>query len=1121
MTGGRDGFKMVIHGGQSGDSSGLNPVVSDTWRLDLSTMVWTSYPSDPLAPAVSHAYVMPITNSTVMLYGGKTAANDVFGRTMTMHVAQGWRSVLPAGPRPEPRTGHVVTYDPLKYAMTVSHGINFKGDLLNDTWVLHLSGTLGKWVCTHGDGPDCSQSAAFANASDSPPQRPPPLAGAAFATSASSLFVFGGLISGSNERKVISDEFWRMSLSTDTWKRVLPDMVTTKHSFPIEDDPEKYERWNFSAVPDKDFKKEVKPPERHQAAAAIIGPMADMQRPLLVVGGSRTAPGEAPNKTSLLDDIWIIDTGEPSAHGSLLNGMLTFDGIDDIVSIPLPAWVGTTRSMNGMWIEAWIQQKSIYESVILWDAMMGDTVVLRAMLTTVGGSQFARLVYYPGKAQQINIKTWGPIVTEGFASAWHHIAFVMRFAHVSRGSAADPDAILTQAFFFVDCEPQKDDGTFLLLNLRELALSSGFDFMYVGGASSRASIQAKEGYNWFNGNMDNIRIWWVLCPPGPTKCNPYGFLYPQQDYAPYKRMPASQIHDEDVTVDDVAPILRNSMFTDQMPTNTTDLLVSIEVDHQDEGGVLIDTSMWLPKSCMMNKEKSTGCPGCPEACFFDDCWKFDADCFEPRLSQETVSFYAENGTCRCLDSMACPTYAEKCQCPAGFDRSCSQKNTQGACIAWECICGGRKSTECSLCMLNGNLQKPADPCLPPGTCRRSSCVFPFAKLYDTARKTESDPADINSLLETIEIAQFATDMVGRYLDPGVYEKTKEHILNIMEFACYAFFDFGALVIEEVDYYDRFLKPPANLGEKQDDKRCNDPAKYASDDLQARCKCTFEHSTVTEQTSLRKKIDQYWKSGASSYDRTSEALSQAPQMYNLTLALALICKAGRCMENKWGQESSYCPPNKIDPAVFMEHLVGDKDKDNKLSETEFLDQYKVLSRLRAVTWDLDPMKCTAGASECDNMCQSSSPNVEDSTCKCKRIKSTQTWDLSEFNWGDYTEEVEPLEGTCVFANLEEEWSGELICANTDYLLPPAAFFMHLTTNGAQSPALGFVTAQRLFDVGLVTKLFGAKFDKDGSDSIDMWELHCFYLEERDKRNSCYQDVSEGYGTGLRQCAPKIM
>ena len=98
---------------------------------------------------------------------------------------------------------------------------------------------------------------------------------------------------------------------------------------------------------------------------------------------------------------------------------------------------------------------------------------------------------------------------------------------------------------------------------------------------------------------------------------------------------------------------------------------------------------------------------------------------------------------------------------------------------------------------------------------------------------------------------------------------------------------------------------------------------------------------------------------------------------------------------------------------------------------------------------------------------------------------------------------------------------MICDNTKYLLPPAAFFMHLATNGAKSPALGFLTAQRLFDVGLVTKLFGANFDKDESGSIDMWELHCFYLEERDKRNSCYQDAFEDYGTGLRQCLTRCL
>jgi len=118
---------MVIFGGQSDEGDGPNPVISDTWRFDLSTMVWTSFPSDPLAPAVSHSWVMPITNSTVVLYGGRTSANNLFGRTLVMHVALGWRPVLPAGARPERRTGHVVSFDPLKFTMLVSHGLNVKG----------------------------------------------------------------------------------------------------------------------------------------------------------------------------------------------------------------------------------------------------------------------------------------------------------------------------------------------------------------------------------------------------------------------------------------------------------------------------------------------------------------------------------------------------------------------------------------------------------------------------------------------------------------------------------------------------------------------------------------------------------------------------------------------------------------------------------------------------------------------------------------------------------------------------------------------------------------------------------------------------------------------------------
>ena len=786
---------------------GSNPVVGDSWRFDLSTMVWTvrhtytvlivgqhshqayvscadehtrtllqAFPSDPLAPAVSHAFVMPLTNSTVILYGGRTNANKLFGRTMVMHVAQGWRPVLPAGARPQRRTGHVVIFDPLKYSLTISHGLNPHGEFLNDTWILDTSSRFGSWRCTAGNAPECPEEGAVLNSSAPASQRPPPSAFAAFSSSYQNLFTFGGLHQG-EAAPILSNDIWKMSLSTGSWARVMP-ISSSKHSFPT--DVENYERWDpgNTKTPTTPYNPQVKPSPRQQAASVMISSFAGMGQPLLVLGGS--------GEQGPLDDIWLIDTKQNNPIGNAREGMLTFDGVDDILSIPLPSFTSTTRSMNGVSIDCWIQIRSSDGLVILWDAMTGDAVVLRAILKTYGAHQYVSLIYYPGDNKETTLKTWGPIKTPGFRSDWHHVAFVLRFAHVSQGSSLDPIAIPVQAFFFIDCMPIPDDGKFLLLDLKSLSLSDGIDSVYVGGPSSRASRLARDGYQYFSGNVDNFRIWWVQCPAGPTKCNPYGFLYPQQDYAPYKRIPASGIQDADVTIDDVAPVLRESMFTDRMPTNTTDLLVSIEADHEDAGGLLIDSSLWLPASCELGKEGNTACDGCPQDCFFDECWKYDVDCFESRLSEDHVKFYAESGSCKCHDSLLCPRYVEACECPSAFDRQCTKSDSSGPCIEWQCVCGKRKKTECNKCILNGNLQIPSDPCLPPGICTRSACVFPFVQAYDIQHTQEGTNVPENVQIETIELNNFFTDMVGKYLDPSMYEMNKMHILNLMEYSCYTF-----------------------------------------------------------------------------------------------------------------------------------------------------------------------------------------------------------------------------------------------------------------------------------------------------------------------------------------------
>ena len=77
------------------------------------------------------------------------------------------------------------------------------------------------------------------------------------------------------------------------------------------------------------------------------------------------------------------------------------------------------------------------------------------------------------------------------------------------------------------------------------------------------------------------------------------------------------------------------------------------------------------------------------------------------------------------------------------------------------------------------------------------------------------------------------------------------------------------------------------------------------------------------------VDLYWKSGEDAWSRSDESLSKAPQMYNLSLALALVCKAGGCWEKEktkrkgviMEEDPSFCATTKVDAPIFMDNLVG--------------------------------------------------------------------------------------------------------------------------------------------------------------------------------------------------------
>ena len=148
-----------------------------------------------------------------------------------------------------------------------------------------------------------------------------------------------------------------------------------------------------TVVHTKQYDPATAPSKRLMSSAVAIDPIAGMSTPLLLFGGKD-------EKGRPLDDIWIIDTTEVTAGTSRKNGMLYFDGVDDMIAIRLPKFVRNTRSTNGIWFETWmkLQMKGKINNVILFEAMARDTTVLRLALISKADQPFVRLIYFPGAA---------------------------------------------------------------------------------------------------------------------------------------------------------------------------------------------------------------------------------------------------------------------------------------------------------------------------------------------------------------------------------------------------------------------------------------------------------------------------------------------------------------------------------------------------------------------------------------------------------------------------------------------------------------------------------------------------------------------------------------------------
>ena len=158
--------------------------------------------------------------------------------------------------------------------------------------------------------------------------------------------------------------------------------------------------------------------------------------------------------------------------------------------------------------------------------------------------------------------------------------------------------------------------------VNSFCLPARLTFSSSGGPSPL--LAKTETFRNLKGAVDNVRVWWPPCPHelDPTRCNPYGFLYPQRIDG--SRQPASSIDDSLVTLAHVALPILTHMFG-LAPGDTVGLIAQFSFDDDVSDGLVSSSSSWQAQACSTGGGSAV-CAGCNEECVFDKCSLFDADC---------------------------------------------------------------------------------------------------------------------------------------------------------------------------------------------------------------------------------------------------------------------------------------------------------------------------------------------------------------------------------------------------------------------------------------------------------------------------------------------------------------
>jgi hypothetical protein len=279
------------------------------------------------------------------------------------------RAVYPAGPRPARRTGHVSIYDKSLNTLFVSFGITDGGRLLDDTWKLDLS--INAWSCIFGNGPGCLKR--------HPPLGPGELAFPHLASVGLYKLVYGGMK-------------WKQSPcpgSTSQFRNV-PQSVGSMFALNLATF-----FWEVVDIPAGQA-----PPNRTLGTMVLAPSVVGYKTPLILFGGADLSGGGVPQ---VMDSVWICDgalndLGGASASGEKTDKMAEFDGIDDIISIQLPTWCKSVRSMSVFAVDFWTfftvsgTSKSIFV-----DAYSDGSAILRWYATMDGVGNLYFSLVMPGK----------------------------------------------------------------------------------------------------------------------------------------------------------------------------------------------------------------------------------------------------------------------------------------------------------------------------------------------------------------------------------------------------------------------------------------------------------------------------------------------------------------------------------------------------------------------------------------------------------------------------------------------------------------------------------------------------------------------------------------------------